>query len=190
MAVFPREVEVAQGPRGVKVGVGVESLDERVRLVAQVALDLELGLGDRVADVAGVLQTPAELLVQACGRKVGDVANHPCHAHAGIRCAPGLLVVAVTPRWVAHDRFPGDRVPRYALRVESVRAGDRDDGVDVIGIRDRPLEGLHPAERTAGHGGEPLDPERVEEQALGSHHVGDGDHREGETVRLSGCGVG
>ena len=55
-AVLPREVEVRQRPRRVEVGVGVEARDERVGLVAQVALDLELGLGERVADVVGELQ--------------------------------------------------------------------------------------------------------------------------------------
>ena len=85
VAVFPREIEVGQRPRRVEVGVGVEALDERVRLVAEIALDLELGLGDRVADVVGELQSPAELVVERRGREVRDVADHPCHAHAGVR---------------------------------------------------------------------------------------------------------
>ena len=58
------------------------------------------------------------------------------------------------------------------------------------GIPDRPLERLHPAERAAGDGGEPLDPELVEERALGPHHVRDGDHREVRAVRPSRRGVG
>ena len=63
-AVLPREIEVRQRPRRVEVGVGVEALDERVGLVAQVALDLELRLGERVADVVGELQPPAELVAE------------------------------------------------------------------------------------------------------------------------------
>jgi hypothetical protein len=43
VAVLAREIEVRQRARGVEVGVGVEALDERVGLVPQVALDLELG---------------------------------------------------------------------------------------------------------------------------------------------------
>ena len=43
-----------------------------------------------------------------------------------------------------------------------------------------------PAERAAGHRREPLDPELVEERALGSHHVRDGDHREVRAVRPAG----
>jgi hypothetical protein len=66
--VLPREIEVGQRARGVQVGVGVEAFDERVGLVAQVALDLELRLGDGVADVVArslrhCLEPPAELVV-------------------------------------------------------------------------------------------------------------------------------
>ena len=62
-------------------------------------------------------------------------------------------------------------------------------GVDLVRVQDRPLERLHPAERAAGHGGEPLDPELVEERALGPHHVGDRDHREVGAVRPARRGV-
>ena len=67
-----------------------------------------------------------------------------------------------------------------------MRAGDRHDGVDLIGEQDRPLERLHAPERAPGHRREPLDPELVQERALGSHHVRDGDHREVRAVRPPG----
>src|SRR5262245_62046675 len=50
-AVLPREIEIGERPRRVEIGIGVETLDERVGLVTQVALDLELRFGDRVANV-------------------------------------------------------------------------------------------------------------------------------------------
>ena len=52
--------------------------------------------------------------------------------------------------------------------LERVGARDRHDRVDLVGIADRPLERLHPAERAAGDRREPLDAELVEERALGS----------------------
>ena len=64
-------------------------------------------------------------------------------------------------------------------------AGDRHDGVDLIGVQDRPLERLHAPERASGHRREPLDSKLVQERTLGSHHVRDGDHREVRAVRLS-----
>ena len=84
-AVLPSEVEVGQRARGVQVGVGVEALDEGVGLVPQVALDLELRLGDREPDVVARLQPPAELVREGRAGQVGDVADHPGHAHPGVR---------------------------------------------------------------------------------------------------------
>ena len=77
-----------QCPRRVEIRVGVEALDERIGLVPQVALDLELGLGQQVADVVGKLQPTAELVVQGRGGEVRDVSDHARHAHAGRRAAP------------------------------------------------------------------------------------------------------
>jgi len=65
-------------------------------------------------------------------------------------------------------------------------AGDGDDGVHLAGIEDGPLEALHPAERSARHRRQPLDPELVEKGALGSHHIGDGDDRKVRSVRHPG----
>ena len=73
-----------------------------------------------------------------------------------------------------------------ALRLDGVRAGDRHDRIDLIGIQDRPLERLHAAERSAGHRGKPLDAELVEKCALRAHHVGDGDDRKIRPVWLAG----
>ena len=64
VAVLSREIEIRQRARRVEIGVGVEPRHERVGLMAQVALDLELRLGQRVADVVGELQPPAELVAE------------------------------------------------------------------------------------------------------------------------------
>ena len=184
-AVLPREIEIRQRARRVEIGVGVEAPDERVGLVPQVALDLELRFGDRVADVVGELQPPAELVAQRQCGQVRDVADHPRHTHAGIGAAARAVVVAALPGRVAHDRVTRDRVPGHALRVEGVRAGDRHDGIDLIRKQDRPLERLHPAERAAGYRRKPLDTECVQERALGPHHVRDSDHGEVRPVRLA-----
>ena len=151
--------------------------------MAQVALDLELRLGDRVADVVRELQPPAELVVQRLRGQVRDVADHPGHTQAGLGRAARAVVAAALPGRIAHDRVTCDRVPGHALRVEGVRAGDRHDGIDLIGKQDRPLERLHPAERAAGYRREPLDTEFGQERPLGPHHVRDGDHGEVRSVR-------
>ena len=186
VAVLPREIEVRQRPRRVEVGVRVEPRHERVGLMPQVALDLELRLRQRVADVVGELQPPAELVAEPLRRQVGDVADHPRDAHAAVGPARGAVVVTALPVGVGHDRVARDRVPRDALRLDRVGAGDRDDRVDLVGVQDRPLERLHAAERSARNGREPLDAELVEERALRPHHVGDGDDGKIRPVGLAG----
>ena len=133
-AVLPRQIEVRQRARRVEIGVRVEALDERVGLVAQVAFDLELGLRQRVADVVGVLQAPAELAADRDRGEVRDVADHPRHAHAGRGRASGAVVVAVLPVRVGGDGVARNRVPRHALRLQGVRAGDGDDRIHLVGI--------------------------------------------------------
>ena len=74
-AVIGGEVEIVHGAREVEIGVGVEALDEGDALVAQVALDLEIGVereGRRVA----VLELAAELPVQRRLGQIGDVRGH------------------------------------------------------------------------------------------------------------------
>ena len=87
-AVLPREIEICQRARRVEIRVRVEALDEGVRLMTQVVLDLEFGFGQRVADVVGELQPPPELVLQRLRRQVGDVSDHPRHAHAGVGARP------------------------------------------------------------------------------------------------------
>jgi hypothetical protein len=134
--------------------------------------------------------SPAELALQARRGQVGDVADHPGHAHARVGRAAGAVVAAALPGRVAHDRLARDRVPGHALRVQGVGAGDHDDGIDLIREQDRPLVRLHPAERAAGHRGQPLDAQRVKERPLGPDHVRDGDHREIRPVRPARRRVG
>src|SRR5688572_13522165 len=50
-SMLPCEIEVRQCSRCVEVGVRVKPSDEGIRLVAQVALDLELGVRQRVTNV-------------------------------------------------------------------------------------------------------------------------------------------
>ena len=76
-AMLGGEVEIIHRPRDVEVGVGVEPVDKRAALMAQIAFDLEIGVetvGDRVA----VLQVAAEFAVQRGLRQIGDVRRHAC----------------------------------------------------------------------------------------------------------------
>ena len=123
-------------------------------------------------------------------RQVRDVSDHARDAHARRRRAAGAVVVAALPVGIGGDGVARDRVPRDALRLQRVRARDGDDRVDL----DRayvhgPLERLHAAERAAGDGGEPRDPELVQERALRPHHVGDRDDGKVGAVGPARCRV-
>ncbi len=82
-----REVEIVHRARDVEVAVGVEAIDEGRALVAQVALDLEIGIEAEAQRVA-VLQRAAELALQRLLREVGDVRGHARHRRGR---APALV---------------------------------------------------------------------------------------------------
>ncbi len=183
--VLTRQVEIRQRPRHVEIRIRVEPLDERVGLVAQVALDLEFGIREHVTDVVGRLQAAVELRPQRGRREVGDVADHPRDAHARVRRAAGAVVVAAQPVGIGDDGVTRDRVPGDTLRLQRMRTRDRHDRLHFVRIGDGPLERLHATERAARDRRQLVDAELGEKCALGAHHVGDGDHREVGSVRPS-----
>ena len=157
--------------------------------MAKVVFNLELGIRERVANVVCELQTAGELVAQRLRRQIRDVSDHTRQAHACIRRAARPIVMAALPIRIGHDRVARNGVPRDALRLQRGRTGDDHDRVDLIRIQDGPFERLHAAQRSTGDGGEPRDPDLVEECAFGPHHVGDCDHRKVGSVRFAGCGV-
>ena len=73
--VVAGEIEIVHRAREIEIGIGVEALDERDALVAQIALHLEIGVeGER--RVVAILEAAPELAVQGRVRKIGDVRAH------------------------------------------------------------------------------------------------------------------
>ena len=70
---------------------------------------------------------------------------------------------------------------------QRVRAGNRDDRIDLIRVENGPLERLHPAKRPAGDGGQSLNPELVG-NARCVHHVGDGNDGKVHAERFPDAG--
>src|SRR5688572_17561776 len=99
------------------------------------------------------------------------MADHAGHAHSRVRGATGAVVVAILPVWISHDGAARDRVPGDTLWLKRMRAGDGHDRVDLIGVRDRPLERLHAAERASGDGAQPGYPQLAQERKIGRAHV-------------------
>ena len=182
-----RQVEVVERARDVEVRVGVEAVGEAQPLVAQVALDLEVGR-ERERVVVDVLQAAAELLLHRLVAEVGDVADHARDAEAlGRRLA--AVVVAAAPVGVGHDRLAADLVEGDRHGGLARRGGQRHAEVRAVGVRDRQLQHLHAAHRAADGGEQLADAQVVEQQHLRVHHVADGDHREVGAVGLAGGGI-
>ena len=95
-----REVEIVAGAGDVEIGVGVEAVDEGDALVAQIVLDLEVGV-EAIGDAAPVLQVAAELAVQRRLGEIGDVRRHARDGEAALGPQP---VLAGNRRRTSRDR--------------------------------------------------------------------------------------
>ena len=71
-AMVGGDVEIVHRARQIEIAVGIEALDERRALIAQIALDLEIGV-ERECRQLAILHPPAELAMQRGVRKIGDV---------------------------------------------------------------------------------------------------------------------
>ena len=72
------EVEVIHRARHIEIGIGIEAVDEAQALVAQIALDLEIGVEGEGAYLA-ILQVTSELALEGPLGQIGDVGCHPRH---------------------------------------------------------------------------------------------------------------
>jgi hypothetical protein len=86
---------------------------------------------------------------------------------------------------ILHDRHARDVVERDVLRRQARRRRDHEGVADTLGERERPLKGLHAAERSPDAAGEPVDAEAIHEARLRDDPVVHGDERERGPVRLS-----
>src|SRR6185437_7646410 len=118
-----RKVEIIAGAGDVEIRVGVEAVDENVALMAQIALDLKVGV-EAVSNFAPVLQIAAELAVQRRLGQISDMRRHARDAEAALRPTARGVVIAILPVRVGHDRLASDLVKRDVLRRMACGAGD------------------------------------------------------------------
>ena len=106
------DIEIVHRPRQIEIAVGIEALDKGRALVAQIALDLEIGV-ERERRQFAILHPPPELAMQRGVRKIGDVRGHPRHREPAMRMAcPGRRNVR---------RASPDRPSRPAGRARGTR---------------------------------------------------------------------
>ena len=184
-----RQVELVERAGDVEVGVGVEAVDERLALVAQVALDLKLHVEVVGLAVRGVLFPPAEFAVHRGVGDVGDVGHHARDREADARAA-ALRIVAAVPVGVLHDGLPADLVEGDGLRAFPRRGGHGEHAPGEQRKLDREEQRRHAAHRAADDGMERGDAEVVEQELLRAHHVEDGDEGETDAIGPAGGGIG
>ena len=182
------EVETIHRPRQVEIRVGVEAVDEDDTLVAEIGIDLEVGV-ETEGRLVAVLEIPPELAMQRIVGEVSDVGGHARHGEALPRAGAFAEVAAAPPLRIGHHRLAADLVEGDVLRRVPAAGRDRQCREDPLGIGSRPLQDLHAADRSAGDREERLDAEPVEQLRLRPHHVADGDHRQVEGVGLAGFGI-
>src|ERR1700731_5115481 len=71
-AVIGGEIEIITSPRHIEVRIGIETVDKAWALLAQIILDLEIGI-EREGWRAAVLQLAAKFALQDSVRQIGDV---------------------------------------------------------------------------------------------------------------------
>ena len=164
------EIEVVHRPRQIEVAVGVEALDERRALMAQIALHLEVGI-EREGRHVAVLQPAAELAVQRRIGEIGDMRGHARDAKPAMRARAFGEIAAAAPVGIGHHRLTADLVEGDVLRRMPRAARDRQRGEHALRIGRRPLQHLHAAHRAADDAEQRLDAEPVDQHRLRAHHV-------------------
>ena len=188
VAVLGRKVEVVDGAGDVEIAVGIEAVDERRALVAQIALDLEVGI-EREALGRQVLQGAAELALQRLFGEVGDMRGHARHGQSVARLVAEFQVAPLRPVGVGHDGLPADLVERDVLRGMPRRGGDRHGGRHPFGVTGRPRQHLHAAHGAADDAEELVDAEMIDQRHLRLHHVADGDDGKIQAPGFAGLGI-
>ena len=183
------EIEIVHRAREIEIGIGVEALDERDALVAQIAFHLKIGI-ERERRVVAILEAAPELPVQRRVREVGDVRAHARDRKPFARIPAFGEIAPLAPFRIGHDRLTADLVERDVLRRVARRRRDRQRGEHALGIARGPLQHLHAAHRAAGDGEQRSDAEMIEQHRLRAHHVADGDDRKIQAPRRVGLRIG
>src|SRR5664280_1883747 len=136
------EIEIVHGARQIEIRIGVETLDERDALVAQVRFDLEIRI-ERKCWILAVLEFTAEFPVQRYIGQVGDMRAHARHGEATTRKSNFQIIAAAAPVLVGGEAIMADLVERDVLRRMAGGAGNRQRRENTLRIGSGPLQHLH-----------------------------------------------
>ena len=183
------DVEIIHRACEIEIGIRVEALDERNALMAQIALDLEIGIEGKCR-ITAVLKLASELAMQGRVREICDMRAHARDREPAARIGAFDQIAAAAPFRIGHHRLAADFVEGDVLRRVACRAGDRQSREHALRIARGPFQNLHAAHRTADHREELLDTKMIEQHRLCPYHVADGDDGKFQAPRLAGLRIG
>ena len=155
--------------------------------MTQVGLDLELGA---VAELEAIAQFAAEFFGHHVIRQVGDVPDHACHPEPAFRHHIMLVEMPAMKVRIGDDGLARHFVEGDVL-CRQLRGGGHHQRIGhPRRVGDRPLHGLHRAQRAPHHRCESGDPEMVGQARLGIDPVLHGDHRKIRAVATAGLWIG
>jgi hypothetical protein len=117
--------------------------------------------------------------------QVRDVRHHPRDRQAVVGDGARGLVLALAEARVTRDGLASHRVERDVLRRQARRGRDHHRVAQVLGVRQRPFEHLHAAQRAAEGRQQPLDAEVVDHRAMDRDEVAHVEEREVQPVRVA-----
>ncbi len=180
-AVALAGVEKIHGTRDVQIAVRVETLEELLAVVREIALDLEIRLELRVSPVAfffggiheTLLQLAVELILEEFARKVcyvGQLAGggEPLLGSEPVAYA---IVVAIVPVRVFRDAFAPHDIERKRLGVETRACSDQSRTLHLVWMAGNPIHHLYAAVAAADKRGEFLHPELPEQHAIDVYRI-------------------
>ena len=107
-AIVSSRIEVVQQSCHQQIAVGVETVDERRTLVAQITFNLKVGV--EVEGQLSLAQLATKFLAHAVFGQIGDVAEHACQHQAAPRYQ---IVVEIVP--VVKFRIRANCLARYLV---------------------------------------------------------------------------
>ena len=165
-----------------QIAVRVETVDELLRLIVEIALDLEIGFEQPVALVAFTLRSFNKLLLKFSleftlkmfAGKIRDVGKLPRTGEPELRplAVAFVVVIAAVPLRVFGDGVAPHDVERERLGVERSGSGDQHRLFHLVGTARHPVHNLDSAETAADQSREPGDAEFFKEHPVDINGVG------------------
>ena len=188
-AIAARRIEVIQCTGDQQIGVGIEIFGKLVALMAQITLDLKLHILCRISEINAVTQLAPELLVHHVIAQVRDVTDHAGDAQAALGYHAMRVKIPAVKIRIGHDGPARHFVEGNILGRQIGRAGHHDSVAHPARVLQGPGKRLHPTQRSAHHGRQACDAQRIEQTDLRIDPILNRHHRKIRSIDPPGIGI-